>query len=180
MAAKRYAIALDIKRCINCKACVVACRAENDVPVAYSRPWIGEKEQGQWPKLSVAFEPEQCHQCEHPACVRVCPTGASYRRADGVVAINKAECVGCRYCVLACPYEARFFREDKGVVEKCDFCSQRLDRSGVPACVETCPSKVRIFGDLNDPNSKINEVLNKRQYRQKKAEAGTAPQLYYI
>jgi tetrathionate reductase subunit B len=180
MAKKRYAMAIDVKRCINCKACVVACRAENDVPVAYSRPWIDTQEHGHWPKVSIAFEPGQCHQCDHPACTRVCPTGASYKRADGVVAVNQAECVGCRYCIIACPYDARFFREDKGVVEKCDFCSQRLDRGEVPACVETCPTKVRIFGDLEDPHSKLNDVLSKRQYRTKKGEAGTGPQLYYL
>jgi Fe-S-cluster-containing dehydrogenase component len=115
-----------------------------------------------------------------PACVRVCPTGASYQRADGVVAIKQSDCVGCRYCIIACPFEARFFREDKGIVEKCDFCSQRLERGETPACVETCPSKVRIFGDLNDPKSRISEVLAKRQFRVKKREAGTLPQIYYL
>lgn len=176
----RFAIAIDEKRCVDCKSCVVACRAENDVPVAYSRPWIDRTEKGQYPKIGLVFEPEQCHQCEHPACVRVCPTGASYQRRDGVVAIKQSDCIGCRYCVVACPFDARFFREDKGVVEKCDFCSQRLDRSEIPACVETCPSKVRIFGDLSDPKSKLNDVLSKRQYRLKKREAGTGPQLYYL
>ncbi len=178
--AKRYAIAIDARRCIDCKGCVVACRAENEVPLKHSRPWINEQRRGQWPKLMVAYEPEQCHQCAHPACVRVCPTGASFQRADGVVAIKESECVGCRYCIVACPFEARFFREDTGVVEKCDFCAHRLDRGEAPACVETCPSKVRVFGDLNDPSSKLVELLNKRQYKIKKVEAGTAPQLYFL
>jgi Fe-S-cluster-containing dehydrogenase component len=177
---KRYGLAIDSKRCIDCKGCVVACRAENKVPVEYSRPWISRNEHGQWPRMTLAFEPEQCHQCAEPACVRVCPTGASYQRADGVVAIKQSDCVGCRYCIIACPFEARFFREDKGIVEKCDFCSQRLERGETPACVETCPSKVRIFGDLNDPKSRISEVLAKRQFRVKKREAGTLPQIYYL
>ncbi len=177
---KRYALAMDAKKCIDCKACVVACRAENGVPLGKSRNWINEELRGDWPKLLEVFEPEQCHHCEDPACVRVCPTGASYQRPDGVVAVNPSECVGCRYCMIACPYDARFFREDLGVVEKCDLCAHRLDRGELPACVETCPSKVRIFGDLNDPTSEIHQILEKRQYRVKKREAGTGPQIYYL
>ena len=95
-------------------------------------------------------------------------------------ALSSTVCVGCRYCMIACPYDARFFREDKGVVEKCDFCRHRLARGQVPACVETCPSKVRVFGDLDDPTSKLAELLNERQYRLKKPEAGTGPQIYYL
>jgi Fe-S-cluster-containing dehydrogenase component len=177
---KRYVLVIDSRKCIDCKACVVACRAENNVPLEYSRNWINEERRGEWPKLLAAFEPEQCHHCESPACVRVCPTGASYQRPDGIVAINESECVGCRYCIIACPFDARFFREDKGVVEKCDFCAHRVDRGELPACVETCPSKVRVFGDINDPNGKVRELLGKRRYRTRKPEAGTGPQIYYL
>jgi Fe-S-cluster-containing dehydrogenase component len=177
---KRYAIAIEAKKCMDCKACVVACRAENSVPLKHSRPWLNAELRGSYPKLSRTTEPEQCHQCAHPACVRVCPTGASYQRPDGVVAIKASECVGCRYCMIACPFDARFFREDTGVVEKCDFCAQRLERGDPPACVETCPGKVRTFGDINDRNSKIADLLSRRQYRVKKDEAGTGPHLYYL
>jgi tetrathionate reductase subunit B len=177
---KRYVLVIDSRKCIDCKACVVACRAENKVPLEYSRNWINEERRGEWPKLLTAFEPEQCHHCESPACVRVCPTGASYQRPDGIVVINESECVGCRYCIIACPFDARFFREDKGVVEKCDFCAHRIDRGELPACVETCPSKVRVFGDINDPNGKVQELLGKHRYRTRKPEAGTGPQIYYL
>lgn len=177
---KRYALVIDSKKCIDCKSCVVACRAENNVPLGYSRNWIDEEHRGQWPKLLAAFEPGQCQHCQSPACVRVCPTGASYQRPDGIVVINEAECVGCRYCIIACPYDARFFREDKGVVEKCDFCAKRVDRGELPACVETCPSKVRVFGDLNDPNGPVCRLLESRRYYTKKPEAGTGPQIYYL
>ena len=177
---RRFAIVIDAKRCINCKSCVVACRAENDVPLAYSRNWINEELRGNYPRLLAAFEPEQCHHCEDAACVRVCPTGASYKRPDGIVSINAAECVGCRYCILACPYEARFFREEKGVVEKCDLCSERVDRGDLPACVETCPGKVRVFGDMNDPNSELARLLVTHRYFVKKPEAGTDPHIYYL
>ncbi len=177
---KRLAIVIDARKCINCKACNVACRAQNNVPLAYSRNWINEETRGTFPRLLAAFEPEQCQHCAHPACVRVCPTGASYQRPDGIVAINDADCVGCRYCVIACPYDARFFREDRGVVEKCDLCAKRIDRGEVPACVETCPGKVRVFGDLNDSDGRLAQLLSTRQYRVKKAEAGTSPNLYYL
>lgn len=177
---ERYAMAIDARKCINCKGCVVACRAENGVPLGKSRNWINEEVRGDYPRLVGFFEPEQCHHCAEPACVRVCPTGASHQRADGVVVIHASECVGCRYCIIACPYDARFFREDRGIVEKCDFCLSRLERGETPACVETCPSKARIFGDLNDPGSKIAQVLSRRRYRVKKPEAGTHPQLYYL
>lgn len=179
-ATRRFAIVIDAKKCINCKACNVACRAQHDVPLTHSRNWMNEETRGEFPRLMAAFEPEQCHHCQHPACVRVCPTGASYQRPDGVVVINDSDCVGCRYCVVACPYDARFFREDRGVVEKCDLCAIRLDRGEVPACVETCPGKVRTFGDLNDGSGRLAQLLATRQYRVKKSEAGTGPQLYYL
>lgn len=177
---KRYGLAIDARKCIDCEACVVACRAENGVPLAHSRNWINEERRGAWPKLLAAFEPEQCHHCTDPACVRVCPTGASRQRPDGIVVVDQADCVGCRYCIVACPYDARFFREDRGVVEKCDLCAHRVDRGEIPACVETCPSKARIFGDFNDPSGKIHETLAKRNYRVKKPEAGTGPQIFYL
>ncbi len=180
MREKRYALVIDSRKCLNCKACVVACRAENQVPLGHSRNWIGEEHRGTWPKLMASFEPEQCHHCANPSCVRVCPTGASWQRDDGIVLVNEEDCIGCRYCVVACPYGARFFREDKGVVEKCTFCANRLARGEMPACVETCPSKVRVFGDLNDAGGQLQELLRTRHYSVKKAETGNGPQIYYL
>lgn len=177
---KRYAMAIDAQKCINCKACVVACRAENGVPIGQSRNWIASEIRGAYPRLLATYEPEQCHHCADPACVRVCPTGASWQRPDGVVVINEADCVGCRYCMVACPYDARFFREDRGIVEKCDLCASRLDRGEVPACVETCPAKVRVSGDLNDADSELSRLLASRPYGVKKSEAGTNPRAFYV
>src|SRR5260370_276276 len=177
---KHHALAIDAKKCNDCKVSGGRDAAKHEGRHCNIRNSINEELRGDWPKLMEVFEPEQCHHCEAPACVRVCPTGASYQRADGVVAVNPSECVGCRYCMIACPYDARFFREDLGVVEKCDLCAHRLDRGELPACVETCPSKVRVFGDLNDPTSEIHQLLEKRQYRVKKHEAGTGPQIYYL
>jgi tetrathionate reductase subunit B len=177
---KRYALVIDSRKCINCRACAVSCRAEHKVPAGKFRNWMNEEHRGKYPKLIATFEPEQCHHCAEPACVRVCPTGASAQRPDGVVVVDAPDCVGCRYCIIACPYDARFFREDLGVVEKCDFCTRRLARGAEPACVDTCPARVRVFGDINDPGSKLHELLERRQYRVKKAEAGTGPQIFYL
>jgi len=171
---------MDIRKCIGCRACNVSCRAENNVPLGNNRNWLNEGHRGEWPKLTATFEPEQCHHCAEPACVRVCPTGASIQRPDGIVVVNSPDCVGCRYCIIACPYDARFFRDDKGVVGKCDFCLQRLDRGQVPACVDTCPGKVRIVGDMNDTSSEVHDLIESRPYRVKKEGAGTGPQIYYL
>lgn len=180
MSEKRYVLVIDSRKCINCKACIVACRAENRVPLGHSRDRINEEHHGDFPILRASFEPEQCHHCENPSCVRVCPTGASYKREDGIVLVHDDTCIGCRYCMVACPYNARFFREDRGVVEKCTLCSHRLDRGELPACVQTCPSKVRVCGDIADPASEVNRLLDKREYRVKNPQTGNAPQIYYL
>lgn len=180
MKKKRYALVIDSRKCLNCKACVVACKAENKVPVGNFRNRINEERKGEYPTLSINFEPEQCHHCDQPSCVRVCPTGASWQRKDGIVLVNYDECIGCRYCMIACPYDARYFNEEEGVVDKCTFCVQRVDKGEVPACVETCPSKVRVFGDLEDPKSRIRELLATRRYKVKEPQTGNGPQLYYL
>ena len=180
MKKKRYALVIDSRKCLNCKACVVACKAENKVPVGHFRNRINEERKGEYPTLSINFEPEQCHHCDEPSCVRVCPTGASWQRKDGIVLVNYDECIGCRYCMIACPYDARYFNEEEGVVDKCTFCVQRVDKGELPACVETCPSKVRVFGDLEDPKSRIRELLATRRYKVKEPQTGNGPQLYYL
>jgi tetrathionate reductase subunit B len=94
--------------------------------------------------------------------------------------VNYDDCIGCRYCMIACPYNARYFREEQGVVDKCTFCVQRVDKGKIPACVETCPSKVRLFGDLDDPDGALAQALMTRRYLTKKSETGNGPQLYYL
>jgi Fe-S-cluster-containing dehydrogenase component len=127
------------------------------------------------------IEPEQCHHCDNPPCVRVCPSGASYTDEEGgIVSVNPRKCIGCRYCILACPYGARYFDDEQGVVDKCTFCRHRLGRGQEPACVETCPTKVRTFGDLNDPQSEVSRLLRTRTTGKKKVQAGTGPNLRYI
>jgi len=177
---KRYAMVLDSRKCIDCKACVVACKAENDVPLGVGRNWIAAEHSGAFPHLRSSFDPRQCHHCENPSCVRVCPTGASHQRADGIVLVTEADCIGCKYCMVACPYDARFFNEETKVVDKCTFCAHRVDRGETPACVETCPSKVRTFGDLSDPGSPLHVLLESRRYRVLEPQTGNGPQLYYL
>lgn len=177
---KRWALAVDSRKCINCKACMVACRAENDVPLGKRRNRVNEETAGSYPHLRASFEPEQCHHCESPSCVRVCPTGASFRRSDGLVLIDADDCIGCGYCIIACPYNARFFNPETRVVDKCTMCAHRVDAGRPPACVETCPTKVRVFGDLEAPDGALRELLSERRYLVKKPQTGNDPHVFYL
>ena len=175
-----YAMVVDDRACLNCKACLVACKAENAVPTGQSRNWVREDEKGVFPVVSVQMEPGQCMQCENPPCVRVCPTGASFVDDGGLVLVNATDCIGCRYCIQACPYDARYFHEGSGTVDKCTFCRHRVDEGLEPACVTTCPTKVRVFGDLADPESEARKMLDRNRVEVRKPEAGTQPKVYYL
>lgn len=179
MSGRRYAMVIDDAACLDCEACMVACKAENAVPVGRSRNWVRQTERGRYPAVSVQMEPGQCMQCENPPCVRVCPTGASFVDPDGIVLVDAADCIGCRYCMQACPYGARYFDEASGTVDKCTFCRHRLDEGLEPACVTTCPTRARVFGDVADATSAISEVLARARVGVRKEEAGTEPRVYY-
>jgi Fe-S-cluster-containing dehydrogenase component len=126
------------------------------------------------------FVPKMCNHCTHPACVQVCPTGATYRTKDGVVLIDHKYCIGCAYCVQACPYGARFFNESKGVSDKCTWCYHRITKGLQPACVEVCPVGARVFGDLKDKQSPISQFIRNNRTRVLKPETGNAPNVYYV
>jgi tetrathionate reductase subunit B len=126
------------------------------------------------------FVPKICNHCTHPACVQVCPTGATYRTLDGVVLIDHKYCIGCQYCVQACPYGVRFFNEDKGVTDKCTWCYHRITKGLQPACVEVCPVGARLFGDLRDKQSPISLFIRNNRTRVLKPESGNAPNVYYV
>ena len=156
----QYAILLDLDRCVGCHSCTVACKIENDVQL--ERFWskvhqIGPT--GTFPDVEMYFLPVLCQHCEDPECVRVCPTGASEKRDDGIILVDHDRCIGCQYCVLACPYGVRVFNEDEGVIEKCTLCAHLIEREDQPACVKTCVGKARIFGDINDPDSEISQAI---------------------
>lgn len=179
---KRYAFAAIVSRCIDCKACMVACTAENNVPVQFHRnwvKWIGPK--GKFPDVGLSFEPGNCNHCDNPPCERVCPTGATYKdEENGLVLIDYDKCIGCKYCMMACPYDARYFDEERGVVDKCTACIQRLQKGEQPACVATCIGGARYFGDLNDPESEISKLLAKNRTYVVYEDSGAGPAFYYI
>jgi len=126
------------------------------------------------------FVPKLCNQCTHPACVQVCPVGATYRTKDGVVLIDHDYCIGCRYCVQACPYGARYFDEERGVSDKCTWCYHRITKGLEPACVEACPVGARIFGDQNDKQSPISLFIRNNRVQVLRPESGNAPNVFYV
>lgn len=150
--------------------------------------------------LRMSFVPLNCQHCDDPPCAKVCPTGATYKRAeDGLVLVDSDKCIGCRMCMTACPYTARSFNWKEpeyyaghalgdadasehqfNTVEKCDFCAHRLTRGEEPACMELCIGRARTWGDLDDPRSAVNVKLNGRQYVQLLDEKGTGPAVYYL
>lgn len=181
--AKRYGIVHDETACIGCTACTEACREVNSVPEGVSRLEIIRSEpKGEFPDVDYRFTRKSCQHCENAPCVMVCPTGAAYKdEATGIVDVHNEKCVGCGYCLAACPYQVRFFNPVTKSADKCDFCREtNLAQGKQPACVESCPTKALIFGDLNDKNSEINAVLNNNPVYRDKVDLGTKPKLYKI
>jgi len=195
----RWGMLVDVERCNSgCDACVTACNTEHGLR-GHGRPatdaqWI-RKVNISNPKTGNSKSlPVMCQHCEHPPCVDVCPTGASFKRADGIVLVNRHTCIGCRYCMMACPYKARSFVHEtledqkphaprgKGTVESCTLCVHRIDEDKQPACVEACSDSgggAMLFGDLNDPNSKIAQRVARYASQQIRADLGLNPGIRY-
>jgi molybdopterin-containing oxidoreductase family iron-sulfur binding subunit len=194
---------LDLARCIGCNACTVSCQMENGSPPGVYLARVYTEEKGTYPDVTTTYVPALCNHCEDAPCVTVCPTGASYKRDDGIVLVDSDKCIGCRYCMMACPYSNRFylrrglldggyygqrtpFEEHKWskfterTVVKCTFCVHRVDQGLEPACVVTCPTEARIFGDLDDPDSRVSRLIRERNGKQPMPEAGTNPSVYYL
>lgn len=181
--AKRYGMVHDETACIGCTACTEACREVNSVPEGVSRLEIIRSEsRGEFPDVDYRFTRKSCQHCENAPCVMVCPTGAAYKdEATGIVDVHNEKCVGCGYCLAACPYQVRFFNPVTKSADKCDFCREtNLAQGKQPACVESCPTKALIFGDLNDKDSEINAVLNNSVFYRDKVDLGTKPKLFKI
>ncbi len=175
-----YAMAIDLGACVGCAACSIACKVENEVPVGVNRLWIRSTEEGIFPNLSVEYRPEQCLHCDKPPCVPVCPTGCCYVAEGGLVLIDERKCIGCSACIAACPYDARYMHPS-GYANKCDFCQHRIKEGRTPACVETCPTLCRYFGDLDDSDSEISVALREAgRVDVLRPELGTRPKLFYL
>ncbi len=176
-----YGMLIDVRRCIGCHACSVSCKAEFDVPLGVTRSWVEYIEKGEYPNTGRSFLPRLCNHCRHPQCVSVCPTGATWKREeDGIVVIDADICIGCKYCIHACPYDARFINPVTGAADKCDFCLHRVSQGLVPACVEACIGGARIFGDITDPDSEISRAMASNPVTVLRPAMGTEPNVYYI
>ncbi len=171
---------IDTKKCVGCMDCVVACKTENNVPEGFNRDWITTDVKGTFPTVKMQIRTERCNHCDNPPCVDCCPCGASHvHDLGGVVLVHHDKCSGCKACIAACPYDARFIHPD-GYADKCTFCIHRVEQGMDPACVSVCPTHCMYFGDLDDPNSSVSKLLNSRKYRALISEAGTKPQIYYL
>ena len=198
----RYGMVLDLQRCTGCNACTVACRAEQGTPAGVHFHKVMKYEAGKYPNAKMKFLPMPCMHCQDPPCQKVCPTGATFMDDSGLVLIDQTKCIGCRACMVACPYESRQFLWEiknyylgslptpyekikqkgfeKGTVVKCTFCVHRLGEDRLPACVETCPSVARTFGDLDDPESEVSKLIVLHRGMPFRAELETQPSVYYI
>lgn len=175
----RYAMTCDSKLCVTCNACVLACKNENEVPEGEARCWTVQEEHGAFPLLSIATRSERCNHCENAPCVNACPTGASHYEDGGIVVVSPEKCVGCKACILACPYEARYMHPD-GYVDKCTFCIHRVKKGLDPACATVCPTGALTFGDLDDPMSKVHQQLRERKAEVLKPDEDTRPRMFFL
>ncbi len=204
----RYGMAIDTKRCVGCNACTTACKMANNVPddIFWTRALTKGGDEvdtpaGTFPNLSMRYYTVGCQHCENPACVKACPVGATYKDPEtGIVRQDYDRCIGCRMCMAACPYtgvrsfnwqepknqmgfaigDADAPKHQKHTVEKCTFCYQRTSKGETPACMDLCPARARHWGDLDDPNSEISQLIASRPYEQLLTERGTQPNVYYL
>ena len=228
----RYGMVIDLDRCTGCRACMEACKVENNSPQAIFWMYVFRFEEGEYPDTRISFMPRPCMHCDNAPCVKVCPTGARYKRDDGLVATDTDKCIGCRYCAAACPYGVNYFnwKEPKanyyldwsapsaaqalkpvtagavppydnpdldrkwgkeqrkiaggghrqGIVEKCTFCVQRVEKGLQPACATACPVSALTFGDLDDPASAVSRRLRSDRSFRLREDFGTEPRVHYI
>jgi Fe-S-cluster-containing dehydrogenase component len=223
----RWGMVIDLDKCTGCQACSMACRMENNVPFAgpeeaeLSRvKWwhkVLRLEEGEYPHVKFTYVPRPCQHCNNPPCVDVCPVAATYQDDEGLVLVNYDRCIGCRFCAQACPYTVRHFNwygpefpeemqaalnpdvpvRPRGVIEKCTFCVQRLNKAKrkaeeegrelrdaelvlLPACNEVCPASARYFGDLDDPESTVSRLAHSPRAWTLLEHMGTFPKVIYL
>jgi Fe-S-cluster-containing dehydrogenase component/formate-dependent nitrite reductase membrane component NrfD len=175
-----YGFAIDLRKCIGCHACTIACKAEHDIPVGVNRCWVKTVEKGAFPQTQRLFLPVLCNQCDDAPCMEICPTNALFRRRDGIVDLHGDSCIGCRACMAACPYDQLFIDPNTRTAEKCNFCANRVENQLQPACVSVCPTECRIFGDLDDPTSEVARIVQREAFTVRKPEKGTRPKIFYL
>jgi Fe-S-cluster-containing dehydrogenase component/formate-dependent nitrite reductase membrane component NrfD len=175
-----YGFAIDLRKCIGCHACSIACKSEHEIPVGVHRCWVKTVEKGSFPDTSRFFLPVLCNQCDDAPCVSICPTNTLFKRRDGIVDFNSDSCIGCRACMAACPYDQIFIDPNTKTAEKCNFCANRVENKLQPACVSVCPTECRIFGDLDDPESEVAQILQREATEVRRPDKGTKPKIFYI
>lgn len=206
----KWGFLVDTTKCIGCGFCVEACKTENEIPrdAAVTRTWveryvvtkdgethidspdggidgftsnmIGDEEIDPEEITKAFFVPKLCNQCDNPACVQVCPVGATYQTNDGVVLIDREWCIGCGYCLMACPYGVRFFHPKYKVADKCNFCYHRITKGLDPACVQSCAFGARRIANLEDPDDPVTKIITTERVAVLKDEYGTKPNVFYI
>jgi molybdopterin-containing oxidoreductase family iron-sulfur binding subunit len=222
-AERHWVMVIDLRKCVGCHACTIACIAENKLPPGVVYRPVMEEEIGTYPNVARRFVPRPCMQCENPPCVPVCPVDATFTNAEGIVEMNYERCIGCRYCITACPYSARTsdfgltytqanasadglilgsdiaddyerasnfeygkaypregYNSPVGNARKCHFCQHRILNGQLPACVTTCIGRATLFGDANDPDSLVAELIASPNVMRLREELGTEPRVYYL
>lgn len=176
------AMLIDLTRCNGCKACTISCGVENGNEPDEHRTEVKQTPIQIGDKQFCINLPLLCNQCDDPSCVDVCPTEATYKREeDGIVVVDSETCIGCNYCIKACPYEgSRFENSNTDTVDKCNFCVHRTSQGLLPACVETCIGEARVVGDINDKNSTISKLLENNHAMVLQYDKGTKPNVFYI
>ena len=196
----RYGMVIDLKRCVGCDTCTMACKATSATTRGILWNRVLKYETGKYPDTKFHFLPVLCMHCKEAECVKVCPTGATTRRDDGIVVVDEEKCIGCRYCMVACPYASRYYfdavrtyypghmtpfeqmgyeKHRLGTVQKCDFCLERVEKGLEPSCVISCTGNARYFGDLDDPDSEVSVLIRDRGGFVLSPDLGTEPSVYY-
>lgn len=177
---KHFGMIIDLAQCIGCGACTVACKMENGVPLTKFNTWVESWDAGTYPNVARANLPKLCNHCTEAPCLAGCPVEATYAEVGGAIVIDKEKCIGCGNCVSACPYGTRYLDEDTKLAGKCTYCIHRTAQGLLPACVATCVTHARMFGDLNDPQSDIAQLATAQKTEILQPDIGLKTATTYI
>ena len=175
----RLGFLLDSDNCIGCHACTVACKSEHDVPLGVNRTWVKYIETGTFPDVARKFNVMRCNQCDDAPCMTICPTSALFRSDNGVVDFQDDDCIGCKSCMNACPYDALYINPETNTAHKCNMCNHRLEVNLEPSCQVVCPTEAIIIGDLDDPTSRISQMISRNDVAVRAPEQNTKPKVFY-